>query len=116
MPSTSAPETDRVLTLALHYVVVVPFVYGLWLPLYVLSLAILLPWTALVSLVGSVIMVPIVFASRFRFTSAPPKDETGWFHGDASAEAAGVLIGIVCTLTFPLAFLLVVIHPLIEEG
>jgi hypothetical protein len=113
-PRLDPPTSRRVVAWAAYYALGLPFVYGIWLPLYVASLVILLPWAAILCTVGSIPLFGVVVLSRFSFDSASPSGESGWFHGGEVSESAGAMF-LWFILSLTLQPLLVPCIPLLND-
>ena len=88
-------DTDSVVLWALAYLKV-PLNYGLWLPIYVVSVLFAVALATIITLLVTPVLAPIIAALRFSFAPDAPVGEKGWFQGDCSDEAGAVYL---CALT-----------------
>ncbi len=96
-PKLSKFDSDSVLAWVVHHVVLVPVTYAVRLPLYYLSLCMVLPVALAVCLVFSVPLSLLLLASRFRFGSDPPPD-SGWLHGEVDEDAGAMFLWVLESL------------------
>lgn len=97
-PRPSSLDSDGVLDWVLHYGLRLPFLVCVRLPLYYLSLCVVLPVSCALSLVGSLPLLAYVVASRVSFSSEPPPIKHGWTEGEADEEAGAMFLWAVMSL------------------
>jgi hypothetical protein len=112
-PSTEAPDSDSLVLVLAYHMLWRPFVYLLWLPVYVVTLVLLvLPWAALVAVAASVVLLPLVVLARLRIGDAPAATGEGWPQGDTGEQGAAIGLWILLSLSIPV--LLPVFFPLLD--
>ena len=108
-------ESDRVLAWLVHSFVVRPIAYGVRLPLYYLSLCVVLPVTLILCLVASPPLALFVMAQRISFSADPPEDEDGWWVGAPTDDESAMFLWIVMSICL-WPFLMTTTSLLVEPG
>jgi hypothetical protein len=97
-PRLGSPKSDNVL-LWVGWVVALPLVYFVWLPLYVLAQILLLPIATLIILAASLVLAPLHRLARLSFSPDPPDVESTFSRGAfTETHGAQFLWALLCFL------------------
>ncbi len=102
-PSLREPSSNALIVWVLHALILVPLVYAVWLPLYlVLLVGFVVPWAGAISLAGTVVLTPFLLLSRLRIEGkGSDPDDTGWLHGDITDDTAAIYLWVLLAVTMP---------------
>lgn len=114
-PWPSPSDDDRLLAWIWHHFVSRPVAFGVRLPLYYLSLCVVLPVTLSLCLVASLPLSLYAMANRISFSAEPPEDEHGWFQGEPSDDEGAMFLWLVMSICL-WPFLLTTTSLLTEMG
>jgi hypothetical protein len=114
MPRLSGLSSDNLLVIIGYWLIAWPFVYLLWRPVYVACAAlILLPAAALLSLLLTVVLFPIIVLARLRVGDSSHDTGMGWPEGDYDEDDGAKALWIL--MSFTMQPLLPVFIPLLSE-
>lgn len=102
-PRLNKPTSNSLLAWVLWAVVLVPLVYALWLPAYLVLLVVFVaPWAGAITLALTAVITPIVLLSRIRIEGGgrDPVD-TGWLHGEFNDDTAAIYLWVMLAITMP---------------